>query len=315
MSLDNPMVAEGCVVKNFEDLLFTQKSCYTPVDMLSVLRMIENYSSVAFVGLPCHIQGLVNIQRTNRYKNIKYKLGLFCDSILCNSIQNVIFDYAKITKPNKIVWKCKYLKEKGFCYRYAPINISNQAGEIKELPSSYRFALKSFFTSPRCNICQDKLNILSDISFGDPWGMSDVDWIKGETLAVCRTNIGSLILRNAYEKGYISGTYRNDYMEIVEGQVLLSRRKRASVYGKAMNLIFPDIIDNYLLTPNMRVEKHDVVWAKVSIKQFMERDKWPKKRIINKSKKVIEKTIKNRTILENIIDKIINKITYLRNYL
>ena len=37
-------------------------------------------------------------------------------------------------------------------------------------------ALKDMFTAPHCRICYDKVNVFSDIVFGDPWCMDDVDW-------------------------------------------------------------------------------------------------------------------------------------------
>lgn len=54
--------------------------------------------------------------------------------------------------------------------------VVSESGQEKMLPNSYRFALKDYFTSPRCRVCYDKLNTFSDLVFGDPWGMSGVDW-------------------------------------------------------------------------------------------------------------------------------------------
>ncbi len=31
------------------------------------------------VGLPCHMQGVEALMRLNRFKNIRYRLGLICD--------------------------------------------------------------------------------------------------------------------------------------------------------------------------------------------------------------------------------------------
>ena len=79
----NPPVIKSIVINNSNELSACQKSCYTPVDLLSALQNTGEKESIALVGLPCHIQGAVNLMKQSRkFRNISYKLGLICDRTL-----------------------------------------------------------------------------------------------------------------------------------------------------------------------------------------------------------------------------------------
>lgn len=152
MSAGDTPVVESIIVSNPVDLAQSQKSCYTPVDMLSILKLTKDYKSVAFVGLPCHIQGLTLLQQTSKcYHNIKYKLGLICDRTLCASIQDLLtqkYTQSFLLKNVKIDWKRKYLSDNSFQYKDAPLVVYSDKDECT-LPNSVRFYLKEPFTPPQ----------------------------------------------------------------------------------------------------------------------------------------------------------------------
>lgn len=178
MSFGNPPVVESVLITDKDDLKACQKSCYTPVEILSKLRSAKRYKSVAVVGLPCHIQGLTKIlQDTNLFKNVNYKLGLVCDRTLCGSIQNVMLSYVPDGE-YKIDWRRKDFTYEGVYHPYkdAPVTVYKKTtGGGKVFSNVYRFALKDMFTSPRCRVCFDKVCVFADIVLGDPWRMTEVD--------------------------------------------------------------------------------------------------------------------------------------------
>ncbi|MCF0182549.1 MAG: Coenzyme F420 hydrogenase/dehydrogenase, beta subunit C-terminal domain [Muribaculaceae bacterium] len=226
------------IIKDKNELFHTQKSCYTPVDLLSALKETRGYRSVAIVGIPCHVAGIINLQKTsNQFGNITYKLGLICDRTLCAGIMDVFKEHLHSISSDstdfKIDWRCKKIGN-NFCYKDAPVALHNQRGETYIAPREMRLSLKEMFTSPRCRVCFDKLNTHADITVGDPWGMTDIDWEKGETAIISRTSIGQELLENAKNDGYIS-LQEHDTSEIVNGQGINHRRVSTRLFANALN--------------------------------------------------------------------------------
>ena len=237
------------LITNKCDLMSTQKSCYTPVDLLTALTETKCYKSVAIVGLPCHIAGITNLQRcSNQFNNISYKLGLICDRTLCSGIMDVFKQHLHTVNPNshniKIDWRCKYLDKK-YCYSHAPVALHDEFGNTFVAPREMRLSLKEMFTSPRCRGCYDKLNTHADITLGDPWGMSNIDWEKGATAIISRTNRGQELIEKANAAGYISLDKR-DATEIINGQGIKDRKISVHLFSKALNELFPTNNIGYL---------------------------------------------------------------------
>lgn len=105
---------KGVLVTSPLDLAATQKSCYTPVDLLSVLDSCRSKQSLAVVGLPCHLEAVHNLQCVfpHRFSNIAYRIGLICDRTFCGGIQDV---FCRLATPllggAKIHWKDKSIGE------------------------------------------------------------------------------------------------------------------------------------------------------------------------------------------------------------
>lgn len=109
MDYGNPPEVKSFLVESKEGLTNYQKSCYTPVDLLSALREATSKKAIAVVGLPCHIQGAESLIRYHhRFHNIRYKIGLICDRTLCAGIQNVMLS---VTPPINILKRSRYCGE------------------------------------------------------------------------------------------------------------------------------------------------------------------------------------------------------------
>ena len=215
---------KAIVVANAEQLYECQKSSYVPVDMVSALKNIENLQSIAVVGTGCHIQGfraICNLKKEYREK-IKYKLGLICDRTLCKTITEVIGRDIFVGEKKKIVWRDK---TKG--YKNPRLVIKTEDGKEAEEPQWKRHSLKDPFTNPRCRICFDKLNVHSDIVLGDPWGMSNVDWVNGESVTLVRTDLGEEIIESMKCKQLID-LHKASFDEVIKGQHISLRKKTVS---------------------------------------------------------------------------------------
>lgn len=186
------------IITNPFDLFCTQKSFYSPVSILANVKSLNQYRSIAIVGLPCQVNAIRNLERLNLLKNIHIVIGLVCDRTMTHTCNNVIHAYVSsgktISSKTKIIFKDKnYDNKNPNAYRYAPMTIEYLHKEKHysyKLDNQLRLYLKDYFTSPRCLVCLDKLNSLCDIVCGDPWGMKEVDWKFGDSLVISRTDKG-----------------------------------------------------------------------------------------------------------------------------
>lgn len=196
------------IISSVDELKSNQKSCYTQVDVVSALRETASFKSIAVVGVPCHIQGLSNLQQLKKYVNVKYKIGLICDKTYSDSYMDAImYGENKLHGQIKINYRQKNFTYNGIhhSYQQAPTVIENERGEIVVIPNRKRMFLKDYFSVPKCAICWDKLNVQADIVCGDPWGLNgQYDKIKGDSLIIVRSNLAETIINEMKKINLIS---------------------------------------------------------------------------------------------------------------
>lgn len=316
MEIGNPPSVRVKIITSVAEISSCQKSCYTPVPILSIIKRISKYKSVAIVGLPCHIEGLESLQRLNKAKNIKYRLGLICDRTLCSTIQDVFGSLSKKVFPNyKIVWRHKLLYHNNLCLQYknAPVTVSSETGEIEVYPKTYRFFLKDYFTPPRCRVCYDKVNVFADVVFGDPWRLDGINNERGESLIATRSVLGEEIIRELLETGQLECTLRRP-IDLFRSQIVDERREQVRAYSKAMVNSKLDI-NSYLTSiwQGYVENERQIKRAKKDIQEFIKRDTLPKHKIISQAKSIIRlynltskiQSIRLRRIIEKFLYKII----------
>lgn len=275
---------EPYIATSKSDLMQSQKSNYTPVDILSILKYVQGFKSVAIVGLPCHIMGARELQLVSRkYGNIKYTLGLICDRTLCAGVMDVFsLHLQSILKSSpihfKIDWRCKLLG-KIFNYKSAPLVVRLEDGRGLEFPRNMRFALKDMFTSPRCRVCPDKLNVHADLVLGDPWNMSGVDWEKGDSVIIVRSELGQLLLQDAVKANYI-GISSRDKEEVIVGQQIELRRKKYSIFANALTKILGENGSWLLHIKFLKTRRREKKEALNSVQKFLERENIHNKELI-----------------------------------
>lgn len=295
------------IAENAKQLLQSQRSCYTPVVLLSVLEQIKEKKSVAVVGLPCHIQGIVALQNTSkRYDNIKYKIGLVCDRTECETLQDVITSFTDFSE-SKISWRRKYLSDKNkYDYKSAPIEVVERSGRIAVLPRHYRIHLKEMFTAPRCRVCCDKINVFSDIVLGDPWRLKDSDFVKGDSLVLTRTDVGQSLIEEVLNAGYLTLRDLNDNTSVLRSQLIDSRKVHTVASSKAFIEVIHPSVDSYLLQQEGFADNSEVANAKDAIEEFLNNESKNKREIIAVARKRLESMpAKKQT---SIVSKIINRI-------
>lgn len=293
------------VVTTKEELYDTQKSCYTPVALLTILNQTSRYKSVAIVGLPCHIQGVAGLQKTsNKFNNIKYKIGLICDRTECAGIQEVIKDYTGFDK-FIIRWRQKYDKSQGkFNYKSAPIVAVSEDGREMVIPRHYRLGLKEMFTPPRCRVCWDKINVFADMALGDPWRLRGTDAIRGESLIITRTPVGQSLICQLSEEKQIE--IRESEIEApICSQLIDTRRNSTLEYSSVFSVLNPSV-DSYLYDKEEIVKPHNN--ASLKLIDFIRLDNADKESILKESKQNINaylNTHNNKSIYLKLKSKII----------
>jgi coenzyme F420 hydrogenase subunit beta len=160
------------LARSRKEIIRAQKSKYCPVPVLSILDEVKaNAGTFAFVGTPCQIHGLRNI--IDRFPHISNKIaiviGLFCEKIMSFAAIDHIFREGGIGNGNNDIEKNIIFKEKSIIGYPGEIKITAGKSSIV-IPKEFRMKIKDYYTPDRCRLCFDKLNILADISIGDPWG-------------------------------------------------------------------------------------------------------------------------------------------------
>ena len=234
---------KAVVVTSVDELYACQKSSYVPIDIVSAMKQAEKNESIAVVGTGCHIQGIRALQSfSKKYKEkVKYTLGLICDRTLCKTVTDVLYGSYYRGESKRLVWRDKSLN-----YKNARILIKTADNKTTQVPTWKRHALKDPFTNPRCRICFDKLNTGADIVFGDPWGMSNVDWEGGESLVIIRTITGAELISEVMRCSQAK-LREVSLNEVIIGQHIEKRKKDVSsalMYYQSNKHLVPNYADN-----------------------------------------------------------------------
>ncbi|MGE4559139.1 MAG: Coenzyme F420 hydrogenase/dehydrogenase, beta subunit C-terminal domain [Desulfobulbus sp.] len=216
---------------NKKELLSSQGSKYCPVALNTAIpRDIgKDGKKSAIVGLPCHLHSLRNVQKFNAHwgSGIECTIGLFCDRILAFSAMDYLVKKAKFSKKNVINFRYKDKTEGEFP---GDICIHTNTGKQVQLPSRERVAIKDLFTPPRCRLCFDKMNVLSDIAVGDAWGVKEGK--EGFSVLIARTASALALLEAAQQAGYLHlGEIAPE--GVFTGQGVEIRRKQWTAFTKA----------------------------------------------------------------------------------
>lgn len=244
-----------------------------------------------------------------RCKNVSYKLGLICECVLGSTLQDVLLSYHSVKSNGIIEWKKKDFTYSGkyYPYRDAPIRIRFDNGDDVVLPNDYRFALKDMYTSPRCRVCYDKLNSFADIVFGDPWGMSGIDWQKGESLVITRTFKGESLIQDIIRANDITLKHAS-FNELLKGQNIDERRKSVSAYSVALNALHIKA-NSYLYQQKdvATIPAKYIIAAKKNIEEYISNEELSREDIIGKSRSIIKNYVRRRKLSRLFIVRAVKK--------
>ncbi len=214
-----------------QGILRAQKSKYCPVPVVQVLAEArrENWR-VAMVGLACHFHGLSLIDSAgfDIETTVRLKIGLICDRTLALAAVDYLVKQALGSGSNaRVVFRDK--PRTGYP---GDVTVQDRTGKLAVLPQSTRLRIKDLMTPARCRLCFDKMNVLADVTVGDPWGIDRGDRRIGESVVVVRTERGQRAVQRALQDRHLS-LRPVTYESILRGQQIDAKRTDWRTYCEA----------------------------------------------------------------------------------
>jgi coenzyme F420 hydrogenase subunit beta len=160
---------------------------------------------------------------------VKLTIGLVCDRTLSLAAVDYLLRKADVENPRKLVFR-----DKGRTGYPGDVTVQADDGQIWSLPRTERMAIKDFFTPARCRLCFDKMNVLADVTVGDPWGIDRENDKEGESVVPARTKVGHEALVRSREMKSID-IRRVPYEQIIAGQNIDQKRTEWGTYCSAWN--------------------------------------------------------------------------------
>jgi coenzyme F420 hydrogenase subunit beta len=196
---------EPVIVENVKDLYKTGGTKYANAPSLNIIDQAKKYDKIAVVGVPCMMKalekGALFPSGLPFFKNIKYKIGLFCMES---------FSYADIIK----LTKEKFDQD---INELTKMNI-DKGQFIINLKSGEEMAVKlnevQSYARDNCHYCEDLTSDFADIAVGSIGSQG------GYSSVLTRSKEGDEIFNGAVEAGLIESQSLKD---IKPGQGLLER--------------------------------------------------------------------------------------------
>jgi coenzyme F420 hydrogenase subunit beta len=231
---------EPCVARTKAELLAAAGSKYTQCPaVLGVGDAFEQgYQNIAFVGLPCHIEGMRKVQLSRGFdvgaERVKFLIGLFCTETFDSAMLTTVLE-ALGTSFEEIQ---KFNIRKGSFIAYTKL------GETLKMPVREMKA----YAREACNYCYDFASEFADVSIGSI-GSED-----GWSTVIARSDAGKDLLKRAEEAGLIE-TKKLSEEGIAAVKKLASFKKRENlkhIYEKTEPLrilnmqVEPGLLERFL---------------------------------------------------------------------
>ncbi|MFX1276521.1 MAG: Coenzyme F420 hydrogenase/dehydrogenase, beta subunit C-terminal domain [Promethearchaeota archaeon] len=196
---------EPVIIEDIKDLYKTGGTKYANSPSLTIIDQCKKYENIAFVGVPCMMKaiekGSLFPSGYEFFKNIKYKIGLFCmesfpyDGIIQLAQEQFKKDVNELTKMN--IGGGKFI-------------INLKSGEQMDVP------LKDVqqYARDNCHFCEDLTSDYADISVGSI-GSQD-----GWSSVITRSKEADKIFNDVVKSGLVE--YKN-LKDVKPGQFLVEK--------------------------------------------------------------------------------------------
>lgn len=224
---------EPFIAENEEELIQAAQSKYVLIPVNRIIKVIkERNISVAFVGLPCQIQGMRKTmeQDAQLKKQVVVLISLFCGFSMEKDATDYLIVKSKISKQDisELSYRHKQGEETGFY-------VKGRNGKDFFI-SKHAYTFMNLLYSPkRCWKCFDYSGEFADISVGDAW-----DCEGGGSRVIVRTDTGNDVWKYSMSQGTLKAK-PSEREAILKTQKMVVRYKKINIgIRKKLMRTFPE---------------------------------------------------------------------------
>ena len=171
MDKENPSDSKVYIIEDEKDLKNISGSVYQPVSVNEALSEIKLSDKVAFVGLPCHNNGLdLYLKQKPKFNDcFVIKIALICSIGRGKHGTSLTLDKSLGIKNTEEIKQIKYR------YGMPPGNFEvllNDNSKVKVSCMEFYQNTDYIFMPKGCLFCNDLFGSKADMTVGDPWGMN-----------------------------------------------------------------------------------------------------------------------------------------------
>lgn len=218
----NPLGSEVFIAKSREDIIEASGSRYIPSSNCLYLKNVINLKGkYVFVGKPCEIEGLVNLEKI--YPKLKerviYKIALMCHH---TPRREGVMNY--LNKKNINIDEIRNITFRGEGW---PGKVKIELINNEKVEDDYFNVWNNYLSKAipyRCSICDNPLGHYSDACVGDPWSRDFNNEKKGKSLVVVYDKNLNEIINQYINEDKLKG-YKVDTNYIYDCQKNLMSKK------------------------------------------------------------------------------------------
>jgi len=168
---NNKLEAHYKIVNSVDEIKLSQKSKYFCVPLDISFKTMKKYRSLAFVGLPCHLEALNNacLKVPSIKKIISYKIGLFCAHVQTKRFYRHLLKQEKMQVEKLTQFEFRTGDWWKYNYFRASTNEKRKTWSFREDKYLRSLIVSRLLSREACLFCPDFMGSKSDISFGDGW--------------------------------------------------------------------------------------------------------------------------------------------------
>lgn len=217
-SRENPCEFESFIARNRRELLGAARSKYVILPVNAILEQIRKEKGrIAFVGLPCQVQGLrkAMAQDETLQEKVAVIISLFCGFNMEKKATEYLIRKSGV--PTEQIQELDYRKkragETGFY-------VAGKNGRTFFLPKHGYTFLNLLYAPKRCWKCFDYSGEFADLSVGDAW-----EETGGTSRVIVRTERGRRFLERSVQEGTLQAVR-------CEADKIKKTQKMVTVYKK-----------------------------------------------------------------------------------
>lgn len=282
-------------------IIASSGSYYSQSSVVSeILKHQDKITAAVILGC----QGeCINLIRKRAPKTVlpKYLIGLICAGQYSGNYIDQLIKETRCNRDEVLEFRFRDKKAGGW-----PGNITIET-ESKNyvMNKKIRHILKPVYEVYRCLFCFDQMNIFTDITVGDPWGITNKCGKEGVSVIIARTEKGKALIENAYKDGVIN-VEKLSVNDIMKGQTVDSRLKTqfftSMSLAKEKGYAVPYELEHFKHIPYQKAtkEKYNLIESRLNFSRqiYMEND-------TEEYKKLETNAIKNAKLKQRI-----NEIIY-----